>query len=136
MRICNFNASPTCRSTATPSRRSRPSSTLLPSHSRPLLLLLGPFTSPSPPMERYNAPRQPSLRATTQSARQRYPPFFLPFFLSSSSSSFFPFSSLNSPSPPPISLSLFFFLLLLYAAFGHCGDRIELLGWFCWGRGR
>lgn len=39
------------------------------------------------------------LRATTQSARQRYPPFFLSFF---SSSSFFPFS-------PPISLSLSFF---------------------------
>ena len=37
----------------------------------------------------------------------------------------------------PRFLSLFFFfLLLLYAAFGHCGDRIELLGWFCWGRGR
>lgn len=113
MRICNFNASPTCRSTATPSRRSRPSSTLLPSHSRPPLLLLGPFTSPSPPMERYNAPRQPltrnnPIRQTELSAS----PFFISFFSLNSS-----FSTLDS--------SLFSLSLSstpVHCSPGHCGD--------------
>lgn len=125
MRICNFNASPTCRSTATPSRRSRPSSTLLPSHSRPPLLLLGPFTSPSPPMERYNAPRQPltrnnPIRQTELSAS----PFFISFFSLNSS-----FSTLDS-SLFSLSLSL----LLLYTVLPVTVGIVELSGWFRWNR--